>query len=471
MNTRAAAIAVILYYDWIMLFYFIAVNSFYTFLFALSIFELIKNHMISRNEHLSKIFTSESAPAISILAPAFNEEETIAESLHSMLTLEYPELEVIVINDGSSDGTLETLVREFDLFQAPSARQFAMKTSPVRDIYLSRKFAKLTVIDKENGGKADALNAGLNVARSPLVCAIDADTLIAPDALLKMARSFIFKNNVVAVGGTVRIANGCRIENSRVVEVHPPRKFLPSAQVVEYLRAYLFGRLGLNRLGGNIVISGAFGLFHRESVIEAGGYATDTVGEDIELVLRLHRFMRENNRPYCIDFIPSPVAWTEAPETLGMLSRQRDRWQRGLMDSLIRHRKMLLNPRYGATGMIVFPFFFFVELLAPAIELVGYIGVAVGLYFNIINWVFALLFFVAAFGFGMALSFFGLVLEEAFFQKFPKLRHVLYLALIAVFENLGYRQLTVFWRAKGMVKYLLGVKTWGKMERRGFHKG
>ncbi|HOX29252.1 MAG TPA: glycosyltransferase, partial [bacterium] len=451
-------------------FYFIGVNSFYTLLLFLSIPEMISNYIISKDEHLNGLFTSEAAPGISLLAPAYNEEATITDSLHSMLSLEYPNIEVIVINDGSRDKTMEVMKSSFELFEIPLIYRHVVETKEFRGIYKSRKFANMTVVDKENGGKADALNAGLNVARTPLVCAMDADTLIDPDALLRMVRSYLMKENVVAVGGTIRIANGCKIEKSRVIDVRAPRKFIPAVQIVEYLRAFLFGRMGLNRLGGNLVISGAFGLFHRESVLEVGGYAHDTVGEDMELVVRLHRYMKENKRKYWIDFVPDPVAWTEVPESLKVLSRQRDRWHRGLTDTLLRHKKMLLNPMYGALGLVVYPYFFFVELLAPVVELFGYLGLASGLYFHVVNWYFALLFFIAAYGLGVVLSLYCLVLDEAFFHKYARFRDVLFLLGIALLENLGYRQLTVFWRINGMIKYFRGIKTWGKMERVGFAK-
>lgn len=468
MNWKLFAFSVLYHFDWAVFYYFIFVNGFYTMLLILSIPELFRNYALSRDENLKRLFESDASPAITLLAPAYNEEATIVESLSAMLTIEYPDLQVVVVNDGSGDRTMDVLKTAFSLFEMPPVFRRLLPTAEVRALYRSHRFSALTVVDKENGGKADALNAALNVAGTPLVCAMDADTLIEPDALLRMVRPFLMKENTVAAGGTIRIANDCVVDKARVVKVRPPRRFLPAVQVVEYLRAFLFGRLGINRLGGNLVISGAFGLFSRKAVLDAGGWLRGTVGEDMELVVRMHRIMCEKRTPYLVDFIPDPVAWTEAPETLKVLSRQRERWHRGLTDTLARHKIMFCNPRYGPIGMIVFPYFVIVEWLAPVVELLGYAGLAIGLWFGIVDWFFAALFFSAAYGLGVVLSLFSIVLEEAFYQRFPRTRHILYLVAIALLENLGYRQLTVLWRVKGIVRYLRGETSWGRMERRGF---
>lgn len=465
---REVTITSLIVFDWFVLIYFVVVNSFYTLLLIFSVPEIFKNFVLATDENLSRLFSSEAAPPIALIAPAYNEEATIADSLHAMLSLQYPILEIVVVNDGSKDGTMQALHREFDLFEIPPIFKKSIDTNKVLALYRSRKYPGLVVVDKENGGKADALNAGLNIAAAPLICAVDADTLIEPDALVRIIRPFYLSSNVIAAGGTIRIANGCRIEKSRVVEVRPPRKFIPSVQVVEYLRAFLFGRLGLNRLGGNLVISGAFGLFRKDIVIAAGGWLKDTVGEDIELVVRLHRYMLERKLPYVVEFIPDPVAWTESPETMSQLGKQRDRWHRGLTDTLVRHRKMMFNPKYGAIGMIVYPYFVIVELLSPPIELIGYIGLVLSIYFNAVDWFFAALFFVAAYGLGTVLSLFSIVLEEASFRRYNKLRYTMYFVLISLIETFGYRHMSVWWRCKGMYKYFAGVKTWGGMQRKGF---
>jgi cellulose synthase/poly-beta-1,6-N-acetylglucosamine synthase-like glycosyltransferase len=341
-------------------------------------------------------------------------------------------------------------------------------TRPIREMYRSQAVPRLLVVDKENGGKADALNAGLNVATGDLVCAIDADTLIAPDALLQLIRAFVAEDGVLAAGGTIRLANGATVRSGRVVDLRAPTQLLAGLQVVEYLRAFLFGRLGWDRLGGNLIISGAFGLFRRDALLAAGGYTHDTVGEDLELVVRLRRQARERGERDLVRFIPDPVAWTEAPTSLAVLSRQRDRWHRGLADTLWRHRGLLLSRRYGALGLVVFPYFVFVELLAPVVEALGLIGLVAGLILGLVDVPFAAWFFLIAYGYGAILSVATLVLDEMSYRKYRRLRDHLALLGFALIENIGYRQLTVLWRLRGLVGFLRRRSDWGSMEHRGF---
>jgi cellulose synthase/poly-beta-1,6-N-acetylglucosamine synthase-like glycosyltransferase len=376
----------------------------------------------------------------------------------------------VVINDGSKDATLDVLKREFELVAVQTAIEPAVATKPVRQVLRSRTHRNLVVVDKENGGKADALNVGLNVSGGTLVCAIDADTLIEADALQRMVQPFLEHSETIAAGGTVRVANGGDIRNGRVVTVRAPRTFLAGIQAVEYLRAYLFGRLGWNKLGGNLIISGAFGLFRRDAMIAAGGYAPDTVGEDMEIVVRLRRRAYEQKRPHRVAFVPDPVAWTEVPESARVLARQRDRWHRGLADVLWRHRVMLFNPRYGSVAFIGYPYFVFVELLAPVLEAVGLVGTAIGLFLGVVNVPFAILFFFLAYGYGAVLTLATLLLEEVSFRRYSTMRDRLLLVFWALIENFGYRQRTVVWRVRGIWKYLRGRKDWGAMERRGLVK-
>jgi cellulose synthase/poly-beta-1,6-N-acetylglucosamine synthase-like glycosyltransferase len=365
---------------------------------------------------------------------------------------------------------MEVLKRVFELVPIASVLEPQVETKPLRQLYRSRTHPNLVVADKVNGGKADALNVGLNLASGDLVCAIDADTLIEPDALQRMVRPFLASPNIVAAGGTIRVANGCTIRRGRILEMRAPRQPLAGFQVVEYLRAFLFGRVGWNRMGGNLIISGAFGLFHRETVLRIGGYAHDTVGEDMELVIRLRRHGFETGGPSDADFVPDPVAWTEVPESARVLGRQRDRWHRGLADVLWRHRTVLFNRKYGAMGWVAYPYFTFVELLAPIIEAMGLVGGIVGLARGVIDIQFALLYFLLAYGYGMLLSMATLLLEELTFQRYTRLRDRALLICWALLENLGYRQLTVVWRLRGIWKYLRGNKSWGAMERRGLSR-
>lgn len=447
--------------------YFLFVNSFYALLLGSAILEMREHLRRTRGEARWRVLSSSVAPRISILAPAYNEAATVADSVRALLTLSYPNLEIIVINDGSKDDTVGVLQREFDLVPIHPIYRRRIDCKPIEAIYHSRRHAQLLVVHKVNGGKADALNAGLNVATGELVCAMDADTLIEPDALQRMVRPFLFSDSVVAVGGTIRVANGSQASGGRIVEFSTPTRLLAGLQVVEYLRAFLFGRLGWNRMGGNLVISGAFGLFRLVSVIGVGGYTHDTVGEDMELVLKLRRIGYESGHPQDVVFVPDPVAWTEVPESLRVLGRQRDRWHRGLADVLVRHRRILGNPKYGALGLVIFPYFVFVELIAPVVELVGIIGLIIGLIIGAINTPFAILFFLVAYGYGMVLTLFTVILDQAAFQRYVTVRDRLLILWYALVENLGYRQLTVLWRLRGMYRYMQGRTDWGVMERRG----
>lgn len=453
--------------DHIALLYFVFLNTAYAVLLLLSIPELWKHWRLAADEHLQRLLATEALPPLSLLVPAHNEEVTVSSSLLSFLTLEYPHLEVVVVNDGSTDGTMAVLLREFDLYEVPPAFTISVPTRPVRGYYRSRRHSRLLVLDKESGGKADALNAGMNAARHPFVVAVDADTVIEPDALLRLARPFLLEPNVAAVGGTIRVANSCTVEFGRVTEARVDSRWLPGCQVVEYLRAFLFGRMGLNVLGSNLIISGAFGLFRKEYLRAIGGYRTGNVTEDMDLVVRLHRYLRENGIRAQLPFVPDPVAWTEVPTSIRVLGRQRERWHRGLVSTLWEHRIMLFNPRYGRIGMIAMPFYVFGEMLAPAAECFGWIALALGLAAGAVDREFAFLFLAVAVGYGTLLSLWAIVLEELSFRRYSRRRDLFKLLGFAVIEGIGYRQLTVLFRLRGYWGFFRGVESWGKMTREG----
>ena len=413
---------------------------------------------------------ADEAPAISVLATAYNEELTILDSVSSLLSLQYPDFEVIVINDGSGDRTLQTMVDHYGL--SPVARYYdlAVSHAPIRGLYASPRLPRLLIVDKINGGgKADALNAGINVSRAPLFCAVDADSLLEPDALLRAVRPFIEQpDKTIGVGGTIRIANGSRIRAGQVQDVALPTNFLALVQTVEYLRAYLMARIALSAMQVLTVISGAFGLFNRKAVIEVGGYSTDTVGEDMELLIKLHKLCRDRGQAYRIDFIPEPVCWTEVPEELGSLGRQRARWQRGALETFFRHWRMAFNPRYGRIGFVAFGQLLVVDVIGPVVEVLGYLLVPLLWGLGLLSLDHLLGWLSVIFTFGIFLSVATLILEEVELRRFARAGDLAILTLIAVIENFGYRQLSNIWRIQGWWQFLRGEHGWGKMTRKGF---
>lgn len=448
--------------------YFLLLQGSYLLLLVISFISVLRYRHAVAHEHWRGIIQSSLTLPISLIAPAYNEGRTIIESVRSLLSLEYPEYEVIVVNDGSRDDTLAILIEHFNLKAIPVAIEYLIPCQPIKDVYRSVEYPRLIVLDKENGGKADALNAGIIIASYPLFCAIDADSLLEGNALLRVTRPFLEQPETVAVGGVIRIVNGCRVEHGRVVEIGLPDNHLAMFQSVEYLRAFLFGRVGWSALGALLIISGAFGVFKRQVVLDVGGYRHDTVGEDLELVVRIHHYLCDHKTPYRVTFLPDPVCWTEAPETLRVLGRQRNRWHRGLIDTLKIHWRMCLNPRYGRIGMLAMPYFVIIELIGPLIELFGYLFFTVAFCLGMINLPFFLLFLTLAILLGTVLSVASVVLDDLAFHRFPRFSQLMQLIAFGWVENFGYRQITVWWRAKAFLDYWRGNKSWGVMERKGF---
>ena len=451
--------------QWFFLAYFVALNCGYLALNLLSL-ATIKRYLDSHAlDSLPRAYSGFEQP-VSILVPAYNEEATIASSVRSLLQLNYPEYEVIVINDGSKDETLATLKREFALVPFPEVEWRRIGTRQVRGIYRSTLHPNLRVLDKENGGKADALNAGINASRCPLFCGVDADSILERDSLRRVAEPFLDNPLTVAAGGTVRIANGCTVEGGFLTAVGLPRHPLAVMQIVEYLRAFLFGRMGWSPLNAVLIISGAFGLFRKEAVVAVGGYRHDTVGEDMELVVRLHRWFRLQRKPYRITFVPDPICWTEAPESFKVLKNQRVRWQRGLSESLTMNLGLLFHPRGGAAGWLAFPFMVVFEWIGPLIEVSGYVFMFTGFSFGLVSAPAFLTFMLVAFGLGLILSVNALLLEEISFHVYSRPAQLLVLLGAAIAENAGYRQVNSLWRLWGFWRWLVGAKgQWGDMQR------
>lgn len=455
--------------DWAVLGFVALVVGHYLVGSGLALAALLQLRGRLSSSSIEELASAATLPPITLLVPMYNEGVVAVEAVHALLGVEYPTKEVLVIDDGSTDDTVARLHEAFDLEEVVRPPMADIPHAPVRTAYHSRTRPELWVLSKANGGgKADAVNAGLAHARTPLFCMLDGDSLLARDALLRAVRPFLDDAETVAVGGTVGIVNGSRVRHGRVEELRMPTSWLARFQVLEYVRAFSAARTAWDHVGALLIVSGAFGLFRRDAVVALGGLDDDTVGEDMELILRLHRTLREAGTPYRIGYAPDAVSWTECPESLAVLGRQRDRWHRGLAQILWRHKRMLFNPRYGKAGLLGFPAYVFVEFLGPVVEALGYVGLAVLLALGMVDVPLALLLLALAVALGVAQSVAAVALEQLAFRRYTRLRDVLLLLFLSVAENVGYRQLTVWWRLKGIVSYFRKTTSWGVMTRTGF---
>lgn len=455
----------------VILVYFFALNSIYIILILLSIIGI--NHYRNKTAFVSfkELFHLPLIKPISIIAPVYNEENSVIESTLSLLSLEYPQYEIIVVNDGSKDDTLKKLISTFDLKITNRIYRKVIDTKTIKNIYTSPTISKLVVIDKKNGGKADAMNAGLNISRYPLFCTLDGDSILEKEALLKMVRPFLEDpEKTVAAGGVIRLSNGCEVKSGQVVNVQLPRNIPALFQIIEYYRAFLGGRLGLSMIKSVLIISGAFGLFRKDITLQCGGYNTNTVGEDVDLIIRIRKYLHEKKIPFSIQFIPDPICWTEAPESMKDLSRQRNRWQRGLIEAIIHNSRVFLNPRYGITGLFAVPFYVVFEMLGPIVEMLGYIIFISFFAVGKLNYAFCWMFFIFAVILGVILSLLSLLLGEYSIRRYPRLRDVAILFLFSILENFFYRQYLSLVRFKAFFDYLLGKQSWEEMTKKGFTK-
>jgi cellulose synthase/poly-beta-1,6-N-acetylglucosamine synthase-like glycosyltransferase len=419
---------------------------------------------------LERLKTSPFTPPISLLVPAHNEEKSIVPSVASLLKIDYPSLEVIVVNDGSDDGTLEQLKRAYQLRLARLLYVPEVSTAKVRGLYSSPVDERLLVIDKIAGGsKADAVNAALNAATSPYVCVVDSDSVLERESLLRMmAGVFTDPSQVVALGGIVRVSNGCVIEEGELKHVSLPKRSIEVLQVIEYLRAFLIGREAWAQYNALPIISGAFGIFRKDLVQRVGGYRAASIGEDFDLVVRAHRYMQETGREYQISFIPDPTCWTEVPSDFRSLARQRARWQKGLLDTLWLNRDMLFRRRYGRVGCVILPYMWIFELLAPVVEFAGYLTIAVAAALGLLGRQFVVLFLFFGYAFATLISVGSILLEEMTYRRYVRSREVARLLVYCLLEHFPYRQLTMIWRLQGMWQYLRGDVQWRPMKRKGF---
>lgn len=432
----------------------------------ISFIQVRKDDKARQSNDYGRYVSSENLLPISLLIPAYNEEENIVSNIKSLLKIDYPQFEIIVVNDGSTDRTHELIVESFGLYKIESAVKTSIPTKEVRGVYYNIEYPNLIYIDKENGGKSDALNAGINISSYPLFACLDADSRIEPDALLKLSIEFLKNTDTIVAGGLVRIANGFKIRDGRVNGFTMPLKMIERFQIVEYYRSFLSGRVSWGATNSMLIVSGAFGVFKKQAVIEVGGYKTNTIGEDMEIVVRLHKYMRAHKRKYKIIFCEDSVCWTQGPMSISDIRSQRRRWQIGLLDTLISHRSMFLNPRYGLIGLMAIPYNWIFELLGAPIEVLGYFLIPFSLVMGELNMFFFIMYFLLAVLLGVILSIGSLILEQYTRKTSMSAKQCLSLSLYAVLENFGYRQAITLFRVEGILKYRKLRKTWGKIKRK-----
>ncbi|CAM3836730.1 glycosyltransferase family 2 protein [Alkalicoccus chagannorensis] len=451
--------------------YMLIVIFFYTGLLGLSAFQLKKESRWNRTMEHDEDMNAHYTKPVTVLVPAYNEEKGVVDTVRSLLSLRYPQVEILVINDGSSDGTLETMIEHFSMKPVNRTVRRQLDTAPVHGIYQSNILPHLYLVDKENGGKADALNAGINISRYPYFCSIDGDSILESDALLKVMKPVIKSgDNIVASGGSVRIANGCDIQQGAVLSTSVSKRPIVIMQIIEYVRAFLISRVGLSRFNLLMIISGAFSVFQKKAVIEAGGYHTDTVGEDMELVVRLHRINKEEKKNQQISYVTEPVCWTEAPETMKGLQRQRSRWHRGMLESLWAHKRMTMNPKYGKVGTVAFPYFWIVEMFGPVIEFTGYLFLIVSFFMGEVYWQFGLALLLMMVLYGSLLSLGAVLLEVWSLNKYPRPRDMVALFFYSLTETFWYRPLTVLFRLFGIGQWIFKYRRWDPQERKGLSR-
>jgi len=447
----------------------------YVSIAVLSTFEL--RFYLKKNKHFDyrSILSYKRLPTISIIAPAYNEEESIIQNIRSLLSIYYPTIDVIIVNDGSTDSSLKKVIEHYSLIKVNMAVDPIIETKKIRGIYRSSQsaYANLIFVDKVNGGKADALNAGINISRNDLFLAVDVDSIIEPDAILRLVKPFLEEEagrKVISSGGVIRVANNCEIKDGKITKVKFPRKLIVKFQVLEYFRAFTLGRMAWSRIDGLLIISGAFGLFDRNIVVAVGGYDTSTVGEDLEIVVRMRRYMRDVEKSkYRVAFIPDPLCWTEVPDNLKILGRQRNRWTRGAIETIIKHRGMLFNPKYGRIGMLSFPYWVFFEWLAPLVELIGFTYFIIVIIFGDLDLKTFFILSMFILSFALAFSLLAILYEAIIFNKYKGLKYLFQVVLIAVIEVIVFHPVNVFYSLQGNFSFFIrNRKSWGVMTRTAF---
>ena len=449
--------------------YYLASNLAYLLMLLVALKTSAAHQRRLESHRLNWIGETPLAPPITLIAPAHNEASSIRIAVRNLLELDYPQLEVIVVNDGSEDRTLDEMRDEFRLRPVRAVYVPELQSAPVRGLYRSDIDSRLLVVDKEAGGrKADAVNAGLNAATSPYICVVDADSILERDALLRIMLPILSDpKRVVAVGGIIRVLNGSEIANGQLRRVRLPRKSIEVIQVIEYLRAFLIGREAWGQGNMLMIISGAFGVFRTDLVRAVGGYRPNAIGEDFDLVARLHRYLLEKRADYRIQFVPDPMCWTEVPSDLKSLGRQRARWQKGLLDVLLLTRGMLFRPRYGRIGSFALPYLWLFEFAAPVIEILGIVTIVLAAVLGVLSRTFFVQFLLFGYAFATVISIGSVLQEEITYKRYNDWQDVVRLVSYCFLEHFPYRQMHMCWRLYGIWQYLRGDFVWAPLKRKG----
>lgn len=409
-----------------------------------------------------EIDNSEYYTPVSLLVPAYNEEVTICDTIDSLLNVDYSEYEIVVISDGSTDDSTKKIINNYNLKEVYKPMRVSIDTKEVLMVYSGEyKNRQITLIDKENGGKADALNVGINYSKYPIFIAIDADSMLDKNSVKNIISPFMKNKQTIAVGGNVKISNYITISSGSVIEVTKPNKTIVNFQIIEYIRSFLINRMTWDNLNMNLIISGAFGAFNKKAVIDVGGYKNSTIGEDMELVMKLHKFFLKNNKDYYIAYAPDANCYTQAPDTLKGLKTQRRRWQIGLIHSMHIHKEMFLDKKWflGKSYFLLF------EMITPIIELSGIVIITVSFIFKMINIEFILLYYLMTFIYGFGISATSILLEKYIFQENMDKSVFRKLIFLSLFESIGYRQLVSLYRASAFIGYRKNNEKWGTIKR------
>lgn len=411
-------------------------------------------------------------PGVSIIAPAYNEERTIIDNVTSLLGQQYPKFEVIIVNDGSKDATLEKLIEHFHLVEVPFDYVELIKTKPFKRLFRSTDplFARLTVVDKFNGGtKADAVNAGLNVASYPYFINTDVDCILAQDAIYQCILPVLDRDHVIAVSGAMAMSNGCKMKDGHIEEAFPPHSLIPLFQTLEYMRSFLIGKMGWSAINSMPNVSGGYGLFDRKIVIAAGGYSPDSFAEDMDMLIRMVGYCCDFSLKYRVVQIPQTCCWTEGPPNIKVLARQRVRWGRGLIQTFAHHSRFIFNKKYRQLGMVTLPYLLVFEFLAPIIELMGLLTLLFLAFTGGVNWQTALIIFLAIYSFCITLSLVVIFYDYTLGGSYKRFKEYLWILMAALLEPFIYHPMVVFFSLRGYWNYFIQKKAvWGKMTRKGF---